>query len=252
MGLRQVYQQLNHRPGFIGGLLFFVLALALLTWGGMQVNSWLQSQQGAPIKQVRLYGDFQHIQQQVLQQQLQREYVGNFFRVNVDQVQQFLQQQPWVYQVAVRKQWPDTLVVVVTEQQPVAVWNSEQLINNKGVVFDAPLEQLTTSLPLLHGPEGSAQDALNMFTNMQQLLQLHEFSVRQIWLTERFAWRLELADGLQLQLGREESLKRLQRFVELYPTMQQHKINAAMVEVDLRYDTGIAVRYGATETKRKT
>ena len=35
MGLRQVYQQLNHRPGFIGGLLFFVLALALLTWGGM-------------------------------------------------------------------------------------------------------------------------------------------------------------------------------------------------------------------------
>ncbi|MCC5450759.1 cell division protein FtsQ/DivIB [Rheinheimera sp. UJ51] len=240
------------RAAFIAGLVFFGCSLVFLGYLTVKLVQWVQDQQSVPISQVKLYGNFQHLDAKALQQRIQQEYVGNFFRVNVDQVQQFLQQQHWVYQVAVRKQWPDTLVVVVTEQQPVAVWNSEQLINNKGVVFDAPLEQLTTSLPLLHGPAGSAQDALNMFTNMQQLLQLHEFSVRQIWLTERFAWRLELADGLQLQLGREESLKRLQRFVELYPTMQQHKINAAMVEVDLRYDTGIAVRYGATETKRKT
>ncbi|CAM5193670.1 cell division protein FtsQ/DivIB [Alishewanella longhuensis] len=116
-----------------------------------------------------------------------------------------------------RKQWPDTLVVVVTEQQPAAIWNAEQLINKKEV-FNAPLEQLQAALPILHGPVGTEQDALNMFSNMQQLLQLHDFSVRKVWLTERFAWRLELSDGLLLQLGRDDTLKRLQRFVDLYPT----------------------------------
>ncbi len=244
-------QQSTSRAAFLAGLVFFGCSLLFLGFLSWKLVQWVQDQQSAPISQVKLYGDFRHLDAQALQQRLQQEYVGNFFRVNVAQVQQFLQQQHWVYQVAVRKQWPDTLVVVVTEQQPVAVWNAEQLINNKGAVFSAPLEQLTTTLPLLYGPEGSEQDALTMFNNMQQLLRLHEFAISKVWLTERFAWRLELTDGLLLQLGREESLKRLQRFVELYPTMQQHN-PAGMAEVDLRYDTGIAVRYAATDTKRKT
>ncbi|KKO45050.1 cell division protein [Arsukibacterium ikkense] len=250
MSLRQYYQQLNHRPGFVGGLVFFLLALALLVWGGLKIHSWVQSQQGAPINQVRLYGDFNHIKATQLQQRLQQEYVGNFFRVDVDQVQQFLQQQPWIYQVAVRKQWPDTLVVVVTEQQPVAVWNQQHLLNNKGELFSAPLSELIPELPRLHGPEGGEQDALTMFRHMQSLLQLHQFSAEQMWLTERFSWRLQLQDGLVLQLGRQDTMKRLQRFIELYPTMQQHRAQA-LAEVDLRYDTGIAVRYASTEPKRK-
>ncbi len=243
-------QSTQSRAAFISGVVFFgfsLLFFAVLSW---KLVEWVQDQQNAPISNVKLYGNFKHLQAAELQQRLQAEYVGNFFSVNVDQVQQFLHQQYWVYQVAVRKQWPDTLVVVVTEQQPAAIWNAEQLINKKGEVFTAPLEQLQTTLPLLHGPEGSEQDALNMFTHMQKLLQLHEFSISKVWLTERFAWRLELADGVQLKLGREDTLKRLQRFIELYPTMQQHNA-AGMAEVDLRYDTGIAVRY-ATETKRKT
>ncbi|MDX1677675.1 cell division protein FtsQ/DivIB [Arsukibacterium sp.] len=256
MSLSQLFQRLadrqhsHHKPGFIAGLVFFVLALGMLSWGGLQVYGWIQSQQGAPIKQVRLYGNFQHIQQQLLQQQLQQEYVGNFFRVNVDQVQQFLQQQPWVYQAAVRKQWPDTLVVVVTEQQPVAIWNQQQLLNNKGELFIAPLNELIPALPKLHGPEGSEQDALTMFHHIQALLQLHQFSAEQLWLTERFSWRLQLQGGVALQLGRQDTMKRIQRFIELYPAMQQHR-EQELAEVDLRYDTGIAVRYANTEPKRK-
>ncbi|WP_423185284.1 cell division protein FtsQ/DivIB [Alishewanella sp. d11] len=250
MTAQPAVQPTQSRAAFISGLVFFgfsLLFFAVLSW---KLVEWVQDQQSAPISNVKLYGNFKHLRAAELQQRLQAEYVGNFFSVNVDQVQQFLHQQYWVYQVAVRKQWPDTLVVVVTEQQPAAIWNAEQLINKKGEVFTAPLEQLQTTLPLLHGPEGSEQDALNMFTHMQKLLQLHEFSISKVWLTERFAWRLELADGVQLKLGREDTLKRLQRFIELYPTMQQHNA-AGMAEVDLRYDTGIAVRY-ATETKRKT
>ncbi|MFN3710345.1 MAG: cell division protein FtsQ/DivIB [Alishewanella aestuarii] len=238
------------RTEFVLGLVFFVCSILFLLYLIAEVRNWVRDQQSAPISQVRLYGKFQQLDVNSLQQRLHQEYVGNFFRVDVDQVQQFLQQQPWVYQSAVRKLWPDTLVVVVTEQQPVAIWNGEQLLNEKGQVFAAPIQQLNQPLPWLYGPDGTEQDALNMFGRMQQLMALHQFDVQKVYLTERFAWRLELADGLSLQLGREDTLKRLQRFIELYPTMQQHQ--AGMAEVDLRYDTGIAVRYAVTDTKRKT
>ncbi|WP_240224528.1 cell division protein FtsQ/DivIB [Rheinheimera hassiensis] len=241
--------QFKQRPAFYAGVLFFIAAVAALAWTGAKISDWMQGQQSAPVRQVRLYGDFHHIDATVLHQTLQQQYVGNFFSVNVDQVQQFLLQQPWVYQVAVRKQWPDALVVVVTEQRPVAIWNQQQLLNTQGEVFQAPVEQLKTALPMLTGPEGSQQDALAMFRHMQGLLALHKFNAVALGLTERFSWQVSLSNGVALKLGREDTLKRLQRFIELYPVISKHKTEA-VAEVDLRYDTGIAVRY-STEQKRK-
>ena len=239
----------KQRPAFYAGVLFFLCAVAALLWALSAAGTWLQNQQSAPVREIRLYGDFHHINAQQLHQQLAQQYVGNFFSVNVDQVQAFLLQQPWVYQVAVRKQWPDALVVVVTEQQPVAIWNQLQLLNGRAEVFDAPLQQLKTELPMLTGPQGSQQDALTMFRHMQGLLALHKFNAVSLGLTERFSWQLSLSNGVSLKLGRDDTLKRLQRFIELYPVISKHK-DDAVAEVDLRYDTGIAVRY-SSEQKRK-
>jgi cell division protein FtsQ len=249
MNWRLPQLQFKQHRGFYAGVVFFIAAVLALVWAAIALNNWLHSQQSAPVKQVRLYGDFEQIDASALHQTLQRQYVGNFFSVNVDQVQQFLLQQPWVYQVAVRKQWPDALVVVVTEQQPVAIWNQQQLLNTQGELFQAPIQQLKTELPMLTGPEGSQQDALAMFRHMQGLLALHKFNAVALGLTARFSWQLSLSNGVALQLGREDTLKRVQRFIELYPVISKHKTEA-VAEVDLRYDTGIAVRY-ASEQKRK-
>lgn len=235
-------QKTPFTPAFVGGVLFFLLSVSLVVWFGSKVVQWVQDQQNAPIRQVRVFGDFGHIQPAQLHQQLQQQFVGNFFHVNVDQVQQYLQQQPWVYQVAVRKQWPGTLVVVVTEHSPVAVWNSEFLLNNKGEVFKAPLTQLKEPLPKLAGPSGSEQDALTMFSQVQSLLALHQFQASSLSVSPRFAWQLTLSNGIELKLGREDTLKRVQRFIDLYPSISKHKAEA-IEQVDLRYDTGLAVRF---------
>ncbi|MEN3157615.1 cell division protein FtsQ/DivIB [Alkalimonas sp. NCh-2] len=238
------------RRAFFAGLAFFVLALLALGWGGWQLQRYIEQQQTTPIAQVRLFGDFRHIEPTRLQQLLHDHYVGNIFRVDVEQVQQFLLQQPWVYQAAVRKQWPDTLVVVVTEQQPVAIWNDQQLINQHGELFQAPLDQLVAVLPELTGPTGSEQDALTMFRYIEQLLNLHQLSAGRLELSERFAWQIELNNDIRLKLGRQHTVPRVQRFLELYPVLREHS-DADIAEVDLRYDTGVAVRYSTTEQKRE-
>lgn len=235
---------------FYAGLVFFICSVIGVTWAAIATHSWLQGQQYAPVQQVKLYGNFKQIEATSLHQLLQQHYVGNFFRVDVAEVQAFMLQQPWVYQVAVRKQWPDALVVVVTEQQPVARWNQQQLLNIQGDLFTAPIQELATELPLLTGPEGSQQDALAMFGHIKGLLALHQYSPASLALTERFSWQLTLSDGIALKLGRDDILKRVQRFIELHPVISKYKTEAVS-EVDLRYDTGIAVRYSNNETKRK-
>ena len=235
-------QKTPYTPAFVGGVMFFFCALALVIWFGVKVSSWMQHQQTAPIKQVKLYGDFGHIQPGQLHSKLQQHLVGNYFKLDVDEIAAFLQQQPWVHQVAVRKQWPGTLVVVVTEHSPVAIWNKDYLLNKRGEVFRAPLEQLQAALPKLFGPEGAEQDALSMYGKVQTLLALHQFDAAGLSVTERFAWEVQLSNGIALKLGREDTLKRVQRFIDLYPVVVKHKPEA-IVQVDLRYDTGLAVQY---------
>ena len=153
-----------------------------------------------------------------------------------------MQQQPWVSQVAVRKQWPGKLVIVVTEHSPVAIWNSQFLLNKRGEVFKAPLSELAQPLPKLNGPDGAEQDALKMFSQLQALLALHQFQAETLSVNERFAWEVTLSNGIALKLGREDTLKRVQRFIDLYPVISKQKPEA-IEQVDLRYDTGLAVRY---------
>jgi cell division septal protein FtsQ len=53
---------------------------------------------------------------------------------------------------------------------------------------------------------------------------------------------LNYSNGIELKLGREDTLKRVQRFIDLYPSISKHKAEA-IEQVDLRYDTGLAVRF---------
>ena len=82
--------------------------------------------------------------------------LGNFFQVNVNEVQQQVAQLPWVYSVSVRKHWPNELKIYVVDQTPIAMWNGDFLLNQFGKAFQAHSTALTHALPEFFGPEHPA------------------------------------------------------------------------------------------------
>jgi cell division protein FtsQ len=162
-----------------------------------------------------------------------------FFSTNVMDIKQELMNIPFVDEVAVRRLWPDTLLIEITEQQLVARWG-KAAVNSKGVVVNVPVDS-HKNLPIFVGPEGQAANILQMYRDMSVLLQQIGVTITQVDLTSRRSWQLTLSHGVKVVLGCDNILFKLEQLIALWPTLYEvHGKSIAVI--DLRYTNGLAVR----------
>lgn len=219
------------------GLAVFAVVLGLLILGAFKSYEWLQDEQRLPVQNIVFNGQIKTLNEANLEQRIRQQHTGSFFAIDVNEVHQLVQSDPWVYSASVRKRWPNSLYIHLVEQQAVARWNDDLLLNKYGQSFDGQTD--SDGLVLLFGPGGSEKTALTGYQHMRALLRISEQQIEQLELSERFAWTLRLQNGVTLHLGRQEYIKRLQRFIDVYPLLIEE--NKAINYVDLRYDTGLAV-----------
>ncbi|MDA1107543.1 MAG: FtsQ-type POTRA domain-containing protein, partial [Proteobacteria bacterium] len=211
-----------------------------------------------PIKAVRIEGRFTHVTAAELQQRLAGVAAGNFLSVNVEAIRHAAQTLPWVRTVTVRRVWPDTVRVEVTEQLAIARWGETGadsgavsgavsgvvqgtgLLNNSGALFTPERTSFPDGLPEIRGPRGAHSALLGHYYAMNQALLPLKLRVTRLTQDDRRAFHLLLDNGTELALGRADSYTRLMRFVRAWPTLQARGL--PVVAVDLRYSNGLAVR----------
>ncbi len=243
------------------GLVFFVFVLIGLISIGWWLTKILVEQEQVPVKSIVISGEMPYTQQDDVLNAMSNIDLGNFFQINVNEIQDQVLALPWVYSVAVRKQWPDEVKIYVVDQTPVALWNDDFLLNQFGKAFQANKAQLIEPLPEFFGPEGTELLALKNFTNLNDLLEYRDLAIEELVLSERYSWQLTLSDGVMLNLGREDRVKRVQRFMDVYPLIKTHlkqkvkqqnnrkkQLKQAVDYIDLRYDTGLAVGWKQVAT----
>ena len=236
------------------GLAFFLCVLISLISLAWWLTNRLIDQESLPVNSVVISGEMPYTTREDVLAAMSDINLGNFFQVDVNEIQRQISALPWVYSAAVRKQWPNEVKIYVVDQTPVALWNGDFLLNKFGKAFQADTRQLTNALPQFFGPEGSELLALENFTNLNDLLEYRDLAIDELVLSERFSWQLTLNDGVMLNLGREERVKRVQRFMDVYPLIKTHleqqskqknnnkkQLKQAVDYIDLRYDTGLAV-----------
>jgi cell division protein FtsQ len=218
------------------GLLLLGVMGAALTLG----VRWLQDPYRFPLRVVKIVSTPHYLAKEELQKALAPYVRGGFFTVDVSGIHDAVEALPWVYRAAVQRVWPDRLIVRFVEQEPVARWGKDALLNRYGESFTPRRLPGGLALPLLSGPEGHERVVLEQYRQFARTLAPLGLHIARVELNERRAWRLGLDDAVELELGRADTALRLERFVRSFPEVFAGHLDA-LKRVDLRYSNGFSV-----------
>lgn len=226
-----------HRPGALTALsnALFVIAgvaivvIALVALARLPVFA---------LREITVLGPLTHVTRAQVEAVVRGELRGNFFTVSVDASRTAFEKLPWVRGASVRRRWPARLEVELEEHRALARWGDEALINTFGEVFTAASDE---RLAVLTGPETAPTEVADHYLRFRSVLATLGKEVAAVDLSARGAWRVRLADGTTLELGREKVLQRLERFAGAYAASVA-LMREPPAYVDLRYSNGFAVR----------
>ena len=184
-------------------------------------------------------------------------FKGNFFTVDLDDARTVFESVPWVRHATVRRIWPSVLRVRIEEQQPLALWNENQMINTWGEAFTANTGEVDdeTVLPQFSGPEGTESLVVQRYAELARWFAPLDMHVKQLELSPRYAWRVVLSTaccwtwaGIRAPTRRIHGLPgalpfaaRIQRFVQAWPAVAGRLEGRTITQADLRYPNGFAL-----------
>lgn len=172
---------------------------------------------------------------------------GHFFSVDLEAVREAFKTVPWVREATVRRKWPDGLIVSLEEHRPLGTWGKDgQLLSVKGDVFTANLAEAEEEVNLLKffGPEGSEKEVAVRYYELKEGFSAIRLEPVLLELSERYAWRAVLNNGIMLRLGRQEELpamrEQMARLIAAYPRLAA-QLKSGIRVIDLRYPNGLAL-----------
>ena len=216
------------------------------------LESWylLRTSMDRPVGRVMVEGDFRFVDQLrvsdlVMAELLAQGESGNFFALDLQQLQQHLQREVWIDRAQVGRRWPNVLTVRVQEQQPIARWSQQGFLNVRGEVIGANTASELQDLPVLEGPAGGEQEVMAQYQRLSSLLRSRDMSITYLQLLATGVWRMQLKDAdrsIQVALGRDQITEKIQRMLLVFDTALKTK-RQKIEKIDLRYSNGITVSW---------
>ena len=225
----------------INRILIALLALCLM---GVLAGGWLLLDQ--PVKRFKIEGQLSISEQTQVQQRLRA--VGDLQRgmltTDIDRLRQELGLIDWAHEVAIRRQWPDTLVIQLQRLIPMARWGEDQYLTTTGAVVSLP--DAIPDLPDFRVRLSNSEDALRTNRLVEQLTSRYGLKIEALEQNRQGEWEVFFAKGFSVRLGSEQVDSRVKKFVGMYGAILSDA-QQPIEYVDLRYSSGAAVRYGAAE-----
>lgn len=227
----------------MSGLKFSVFALLVLAgswYGWQQLHS--QDAISKPIRYVKIEGAFQYTSKDRLKEVLGPQMKQGYYHADMNAIHQAIKALPLVDKVDVKRVWPDAVHIKITEQKPVVRWGKSALLNKQGDLLVPENIGEFKNLPLITGPDGQERKLLEIMKGVYIVLKDKSLQLAEFHVNERRAWRLKLASGLEMQLGRKAPLENMQRFLKTMDLVGEEQL-AMMTSVDTRYPNGFAVTW---------
>ncbi|HHJ34853.1 MAG TPA: FtsQ-type POTRA domain-containing protein [Gammaproteobacteria bacterium] len=232
-----------------------LLGIVVVTYAGILIKD-IDLPTVLPVSDVQVDGELKFLDKKEIEALVKENISGGYFTVNLSGIRELLLRQPWVKNVSLRRKWPASLNIFIEEHVPVAYWNDNAYLGEKGDVFKPAHIDKRLNLPALNGPLGQHYKVWRFMNVLYRETALLNYEVIRLNLDERRAWQLIIAEQdqvagnqIKVRLGRFDTEKRLQRFVHILPALRLEKQSAdyGLAEnkikiIDMRYPNGFAVQ----------
>jgi len=222
------------------GILLLVLVVmlgVLISQNRQQISTYISK----PVRVVQMENSLQRVDERDVRAVLAAHLDDGYFGVDVRAIKTQLEANPWIEQATITRLWPDTLSVAISEDVAIARWRESSLLNQYGESFEPDTLEHDMALPLLNGPSGTERRVMEQYQLFSQMLFSSGLRIRELDFNERGSWSLVLNNDVQMTLGSNDVLERMQRFVTLYDRYLFNDFS--LIEtVDLRYNHGISIR----------
>lgn len=245
MGARRKQHKQNRRMEYRRW--YRPLVLTVLVVAGWQLYERIPAEI-MPIDNVKIEGTFEHLSREDIQLQLKQVLAGDYFTADIAAVRTSLLSLPWVQDASIRRQWPSTLQIRIVERQAVAYWSDDSLLSDTGELFTPKHITKEMQIPVINGPEGLHHKVWGFLVTLHTELSGLGLGVDRLELDERRSWSMLLSNGVELQLGRNDTQRRIQRFVKVFSMQNAPKLDDIKY-IDLRYPNGFAMKNRTSQEK---
>lgn len=221
-----------------------MLLIGLGVTGSIAASGLSHLLQDVHIRQVQLQGDLRYLDAESLTRDLSIRFNGNYLETTLGQVISEVESHPWIAAASARRVWPDTLLIEITEQRPVAIYNDTQYLGLSGDLFEPP-KPVNEPLPRLYGALSETMQVYSHYGVFSD--RLSDFSkVISVSRGHDMGWQITLENVINVKLGRDDILGRLSRARDVLDRLDGEKL-AKLQEIDARYDNGVALAWRAAE-----
>ena len=231
-----------------------VLAFLLLGAAGAAAYSWLGRSAIFSVRVVDM-NPCDHVSKDEISGMLKGGARGNIWSLSKEEIGRRILSHPFAREVAVRKAFPDKLIVRIEEREPVAMINLDALyyVDETGSIFKRLTAYDAKNLPILTGfSRGDlvAKDPVTIRNLKKTIDLLHHAeagvlrrNISEVHFDAQDGYTLVTRDfGLQLKIGTMEFSKAMQRVEEAMPKLAS--LGQSKGVVDLKTEGRIFVRPG--------
>lgn len=198
-----------------------------------------------PVKRIMVAGNY-HLDEREILRAVQVSYGRSLLKLSLDELEERLRTKKWIKKVALRKQFPDTIMISVEEAVPKALLKREGrmfIIDTDGNLLEEIEGDSTPFLPVIKGidPEkdrGGVMEAVSLIDALDDTGFLSRKESIGVML-KPYGLVVNM-DGDYMKVGYGRYREKLARWKDLEPEIRKKKLNVEYV--DLRYENEVIVK----------
>ena len=229
--------------------LWVTITVVLLMTGVVLVDQLLRPGRFT-IERMDIHGSSAQVDAQTVERTAWLALIGNYFTADLEKIENALVRLPGVYQAAVRRHWPDTLEISITEAGAIALWYATNGSASEGQDYvNLPPDSTITLQPVLRSPTADRHTVIDAFLYLVSSLSPFGLEVKSLSVNEVGDWvvvlqsvTLQIPVELEIVVGKGDPVRKVDQFAAVFVSFLQDRL-PDIERVDMRYDNGFAVQW---------